>query len=252
VNIHHLKLTTNNIMERIRKKHNEIKYQLIEESVNKLRMFDKTRKICLLDLGIGRANDIHKWKRLNIDNIIGIDSDESQLEEAKKRIDDYNVTLFLIDLSSRDINNKLNVLKNYKFDLISSFFSLHYFINNINIILNNINISDDAIFNITFMNLKNHFYLFNSLDNFENSLIYIKKIDDNTIDVKFKDTPYFNTQIFPENVIGHLYIIHLLSKFFNKYNYKSFLDYYTNIINLNEDEIVTELIHSSLTFYNEK
>ena len=120
-------------MEQIRKKHNEIKFQLIQESINKLRMFDKSRKICLLDLGIGRANDIHKWKILNIDNIIGIDSDENQLKEAKKRINNYNVTLFLIDLSSKDINNKLDILKDYKFDIINSFFSLHYFINNINI-----------------------------------------------------------------------------------------------------------------------
>jgi hypothetical protein len=237
-------------MEQIRKKHNEIKFQLIQESINKLRMFDKSRKICLLDLGIGRANDIHKWKNLNIDNIIGIDSDENQLKEAKKRINNYNVTLFLIDLSSKDINNKLDVIKNYKFDIINSFFSLHYFINNISIILSNIKLHDDAIFNITFMNIKdNIIYLKNSL---ENNLIYINKLDGNKIDVKFKDTPYFSLQSFPEYTLGSFNIIKLLSKIFKNYTYKNFLEYYSNIIDLTEDELITELMHSSLTFYNEK
>lgn len=77
-------------MEQLRSKHNKIKFNLLEEAVKKLRnnvnvdTSNRLRKLTVLDLGIGRANDSHKWSKLGIDNVVGIDSSQEQLDLAKK------------------------------------------------------------------------------------------------------------------------------------------------------------------------
>jgi len=40
----------------------------------------------LLDVGCGRANDLHKWNALSIDEVIGVDPDWEQIAHAIDRM----------------------------------------------------------------------------------------------------------------------------------------------------------------------
>lgn len=40
----------------------------------------------LLDVGCGRANDLHKWNALSIDEVIGVDPDWEQIAHAIERM----------------------------------------------------------------------------------------------------------------------------------------------------------------------
>lgn len=234
-------------MELLRSKHNAIKYELLSNAVNKLRLNDPKKNITLLDLGVGRCNDVHKWIKLEINTIIGIDESTDQLEEAKKRSANLdNVILYHIDLSSKDIKSKLESLKIYKFDIIVSFFSIHYFIDNISKIISTINKSSECIFISTFL----HFHLsyFTYQKYYENNYIFIKHIEKNIIEVKFKDAPYFNKSNSNEIIINDKIIKFAINKNIkDSYTYKNFLTFYNNINNLDDDLIITELMHGCIT-----
>lgn len=238
-------------MEQIRLKHNKIKLELLQNAVDKLRVDDNERQLTILDLGVGRANDVNKWNRLNITNIIGIDSRDEQLEEARKRSkSNSNVLLFKYDLSSPSIPNILHdKLSLYKFDIVVCFFSVHYFISNLERILTNIHLADDCIFLSTFMNLRSSIFIIN--EHFENDYIYIKRKPSNQIEVTFKDTPYFNSKTFKdniniENLIDDSNIKYAINKIFKTIDVHSFIDYYEKLTNIDNDALLIELMHSTI------
>lgn len=226
--------------------HNRIKYKLLENAIDKLRGTNPNRNITLLDLGVGRANDVNKWNRLKINNIVGIDSSVQQLNEAKARLaKNTNVKLIKLNLAKMsDVTSLKDELAAYSFDIICAFYSIHYFIDNLNLILKLINKSSDCIFLSVYMNLKTHIYLFAPY--FENNYIYIKRIDDKYIEVKFSDTPYFINLISREIVIDTCMIEKQLSTLFSKPITESFIKYYKNINMLPDDYLTVELMHMTL------
>lgn len=234
-------------MEKIRKMHNTIKYNLLKNAVKELRMNDENRKIVLLDLGVGRANDVNKWNSLNITTIIGIDSSEDQLNFAKERIqNNKNVLLYNVDLSNiDDINFKLDDIskKKYEINLVVSFFSIHYFYLNLNKILSKFNLSNDCIFLATFMNIYYGYLHLDNNDQVENELIYLEKINNNKIIINFKDTPYFKKGDSIENIVESNKLSSFIVKNFPNIKVKSFLEEYDDINNLDLATIEIELIH---------
>lgn len=242
-------------MDLIRKKHNQIKFDLLKTAIGKLRIDKPNRVLNLLDLGVGRANDIHKWIKYKVNKVIGVDSSESQLGEARRRIDEmkpeFEIVLQQIDLSNRDsIQHFLKI--DHQIDIIVAFFSIHYFYKNIDFILSSINKSPDCQFMCTYMNVSAGFNIY-SQDLFskhdvlvETDLIAIKKISDEEIVVKFKETPYFQEDMFTEYIINNSLFISLIKKHFPNHQVRNFIDFYDDINSLAENVIQVELLHQAM------
>lgn len=232
-------------MESLRAMHNSIKFKLLEDAVNKIRLSNPNKNITLLDLGVGRCNDIHKWNRLNINTVVGIDANLDQLEEGKKRIaKNNNIILYHIDLASKNIVEQLKQLNPFNFDIVVAFFSIHYFIENMAKIIKNINKQQNCFFISTFLHLKYPYFAHEKY--FENNYIFIKYIEKNKIEVKFKDAPYFKDFISSEIFINPEIIKFTINGLFNSFSYKNFLSYFDDISKFDDDLIVIELIHGSV------
>jgi len=227
-------------------KHNQIKFNLLQNAVNKIRLENRNRKINIIDLGVGRANDIHKWNKLNINQVFGIDASQSQLDEAQNRIknnqtNDTLIQILHIDLSNLDEVNKLFKISN-EINIIISFFAVHYFIDNLSIILSKIKMAPDCVILLTFMNLNSAFPPA-KLNIIENDLIYIKLVDKNHIAVNYKDSPYFNNNEIIEQTINLHQLTKILNKYFKTLNIKCFLETYPDITIIENNILEIELMH---------
>ena len=235
-------------MEQLRSKHNKIKFNLLEEAANKLRNTEGNknaqRKLTILDLGIGRANDAHKWSKIGISNVVGIDSSKEQLDQAKKRIlPDTQVKLIHLDLSSNNLQIP-DILNGYSFDIVCAFFSVHYFTHNLNKILTSVTLAPDCQFISTFMTLRPCMFLLQPY--FENDYIFIKRTSQTHIDIKFKDSPYFDSSSVELAIDQHMISHQLKNVFKENVKVSSFVDYYDNIRNIDNNILLIELMHVSL------
>lgn len=130
--------------EALRKFHNWIKQQLIFESK---RISNGTK---LLDVAVGRGGDIFKWAKAKFKYVTGFDSDSKSIYEkndfdgAIKRFNSVKSQVnmpkcYFWHMSATDpfILNLLNSKDNYNtYDVVSCQFSFHYFVKDINIVLN--------------------------------------------------------------------------------------------------------------------
>lgn len=130
--------------EPLRKFHNWIKQQLIFES-KKI-----TNGTKLLDVAVGRGGDIFKWSKAKFKYVTGFDSDSKSIYEkndfdgAIKRFNCVKSEMnmpkcYFWHMSATDpfILNLLNGKDhNTVYDVVSCQFSFHYFVEDINIVLN--------------------------------------------------------------------------------------------------------------------
>lgn len=130
--------------EPLRKFHNWIKQQLIFESK---RLTSGTK---LLDVAVGRGGDIFKWSKAGFKYVTGFDCDSKSIYEKNNfdgAIKRFNIVksqmnmprCYFWHMSATDpfILNLLNGKDhNTIYDVISCQFSFHYFVENINIVLN--------------------------------------------------------------------------------------------------------------------
>lgn len=130
--------------ESLRKFHNWIKQQLIFEAK---RITSGTK---LLDVSVGRGGDIFKWSKAKFKYVTGFDSDAKSIYENKEfdgAIKRYSTVKSEINmpkcyfwhLSATDpfILNLLNGKDhNCIYDVVSCQFSFHYFVEDIDIVLN--------------------------------------------------------------------------------------------------------------------
>jgi mRNA (guanine-N7-)-methyltransferase len=130
--------------EPLRKFHNWIKQQLIFESKR------ITNGSKLLDVAVGRGGDIFKWSKARFKYVTGFDSDAKSIYEkndfdgAIKRFNSVKSEMnmpkcYFWHMSATDpfILNLLNG-KDYNtmYDVVSCQFSFHYFVEDINVVLN--------------------------------------------------------------------------------------------------------------------
>lgn len=126
----------------MRKFHNTIKRDLYNKYTKNI---DN-----LLDLACGKAGDLDKWVTNNIKKVIGYDIDNNSIEEAKRRITQYNSKDTNIQVYVKDLSR--NIIKgNNTFDVITSMFAFHYFFESkytFETIMRSIenNLKDDGIF----------------------------------------------------------------------------------------------------------
>lgn len=120
--------------------HNWTKRVLLSQTCDMLRNECGINDIKLLDLAVGKGNDMQKWHDNGIMYVVGFDIDESSINEAnirynqlikrlkfeKKMIPKYK--FYVMDLSlSKNIGIINDIIGDVKFNVVSCQFAIHYF-----------------------------------------------------------------------------------------------------------------------------
>ena len=130
----------------LRKFHNNVKLNLIMSSTEKI------GAINLLDIGVGRGGDLFKWSKAGIINVTGIDSDTDSIYATRNKngfdgaVIRYCQTkkksevpkCFFWKMSATDPSTLRELNKkdfNLMYDIVSSQFSFHYFVKDIDVTL---------------------------------------------------------------------------------------------------------------------
>lgn len=137
----------NNKLKNIKLFHNWIKDKLIKESVNFLKNIYNFSDIQLLDLAVGKGDDMIIWLNNNIYSAVGIDIDKESIQGDGGAIDQYNQLVHKLEDENKIIPKyefyvynladpgtviSLDYLfKERKFHIISCQFSIQYFFKNI-------------------------------------------------------------------------------------------------------------------------
>ena len=113
--------------------HNDVKMIMISKYSSYVK---EASTISLLDIGVGRGGDMHKWNKCNIRNVIGIDVNKVYIHEAIKRLKRisymnsnkcYKFYYTFPDLMFQSFCAKMQIKCHNNFDLVSCMFAFHYF-----------------------------------------------------------------------------------------------------------------------------
>ena len=120
------------IIDDMKRAHNSTKLRLLEEYFEKMPASVTNAgpgPKLLLDLGVGRANDVHKWKRVGFTDVVGIDVDQNALQQGLGRLSAYpglKVTLINGDFTKPLEKVQRREFTGRRFGLATCFFSAHY------------------------------------------------------------------------------------------------------------------------------
>lgn len=101
----------------------------------------------LLDIGSGHLKDLEFWYEANIKHVIAIEPSKSSIKKAYKRLQKfkYPIDVNIINGVGDEYwkkNKKYDILyKNAPFNCITLYFTIHYMIDNLNILMQNIDSS---------------------------------------------------------------------------------------------------------------
>ena len=255
-------------LEGLRKFHNWIKLQLI---IDARRTTNGTK---LLDVAVGRGGDIIKWSKAKIKYVTGFDSDSKSIYEktnfdgAIKRYNSVKSQInmprcFFWNISATDpfILNLLNGKdRNCIYDIVSCQFSFHYFVNDIDIVLNMISqkLRNGGLFigTATDGDIIKH-KLQEGNGNVNNEALEIKTSTDNMYSFELKSCKTSRETYFEYK--GASYEYYLFKEFFiNKclqhnlhvMHIQNFQEWYTgyNYKNLTENEKMCSFLNFSFIF----
>lgn len=97
----------------------------------------------LLDVGTGKLTDMRIWDEYNIRNVVGIEPSAESLKLGEERVKKFGFKghLDLINgVGDEDwtLNEKYKIALANKYDVVTFQFTLHYMMNNINIVISNL------------------------------------------------------------------------------------------------------------------
>ena len=98
----------------------------------------------LLDIGSGKLTDMRLWDGINVKNVIGIEPSIESIELGNEKIQKFgfkgkiDVINGVGDIDWQS-DEKYNIVLKNKYDIITFQFTLHYMMNNIDMIINNLN-----------------------------------------------------------------------------------------------------------------
>lgn len=111
-----------------------VKFNLLKSAIYKFRQINHKQPRTLLELASGRGNDLNRWIRLKVPEVVGIEVDPEQYNESVSRLNnssnykrqrDTKVEYVLGSaLSNEDIKTALN---NKPADIVACNFALNYF-----------------------------------------------------------------------------------------------------------------------------
>ena len=108
-------------LQEMRRYHNQVKKELI---------LNYTQNKNILDLGFGRAGDIHKYEEANVKFIWAVEPNKDNINEALRRIEEkpnMKKKIKIINLPAQNSGEILDAMNDKKADVVSSFFSLTFF-----------------------------------------------------------------------------------------------------------------------------
>jgi SAM-dependent methyltransferase len=97
----------------------------------------------LLDVGTGQLTDLKFWNKVNIKNVVGIEPSLSSIEKGKERLKKFGdkTKVTVINGTGNDIwkkNEKFKDVYKYQYDVITFQYTIHYMINDLDIVFDNI------------------------------------------------------------------------------------------------------------------
>ena len=98
----------------------------------------------LLDVGSGKLTDMRLWDKINVKNVVGIEPSIDSIELGNEKINKFgfkgkiNVINGVGDIDWIS-DDKYKIVLDNKYDVITFQFTLHYMMNNIQTIINNLN-----------------------------------------------------------------------------------------------------------------
>ena len=115
--------------------HNMIKRQILNKYGTNINY--------LLDVGSGKLTDLRMWNEMNIKNVVGIEPSVESIKMGNEKLKKFgfkgNINIINgvgdIDWHSQD---KYAIVFKNKYDIITFQYTLHYMMNNINIVMNNL------------------------------------------------------------------------------------------------------------------
>jgi len=202
------------VSKTLRSFHNHVKNELLTNAVQNF-----NEGPVLLDIGVGRGGDMHKWKKLGIKNVIGIDIDKGYISDAKERYNEIktNETNFLFYVTNINdaLNRSIYVIGKHTmtFHIISCQFALHYHFTNMYKLQNLLaDISNKLVKGGLFIGTVSEgneiLKLCGHQTYFQNSAIHIHKCFDRSKGIgdliKFTMA---GTLYFGENLVSHEYLV---------------------------------------------
>ncbi len=247
-------------MTQLRDYHNKIKFQLLHEFISLIQSQNKNDNI--LDIGVGRGGDMHKWNKCNVQNVYGIDPSKASIFEAIKRFKqtDYlrarNYKFYFYKKADGFMNIYNQKIQNESqtFNVITCMFAFHYFFMNettLTTFFKNskelLNTNGYLLITVPSGNeiktlLKDNYVYENKSIRIEANFKHTEGLGD-PIDFYLRDTLYFG-----EKIISKEYLVfnETVEKYAALYNFKIvkdvlFHDYLHPEINDNDDKIASSL-----------
>lgn len=202
-------------MTKLRDYHNHVKSELYKEYIT-------NTNNDLLDIGVGRGGDMHKWNKCNIQNVYGIDISKASIMDAISRFKkcdylkqrNYRFYYTRKNESLKNIyNSRIKPSHSNKFDYISCMFTFHYFFENdntLNQFFNDVNsfINTGGYLMITVPSGEKILELLKTNQTYQNNQVRIDLISKDikyigdAIDFYLTDTLYFG-----EKMISREYLV---------------------------------------------
>lgn len=129
--------------------HNSVKYDIYSRYAKNTNL--------IIELGGGHANDLHRWIKYKIKNVIVVDNDIIEIQEGQKRRENMPPGIPNVRFVLDDINDPHIVYSETQADVVFCNFAIHYFLKNDLSIKNFKGIIDKYL-------LKNGHFVFMALD----------------------------------------------------------------------------------------
>ena len=97
----------------------------------------------LLDVGSGKLTDMRLWDEINVKNVVGIEPSKESIEMGKEKINKFGFkgkidVIEGVGNTDWEKESKYKIASNNKYDVITFQFTLHYMMNEIDIVIKNL------------------------------------------------------------------------------------------------------------------
>jgi ubiquinone/menaquinone biosynthesis C-methylase UbiE len=97
----------------------------------------------LLDIGSGKLTDMRLWDDINVKNVVGIEPSKESIEMGKEKIQKFGFkgkidVIQGVGNKDWESDSKYKIVLSNKYDIVTFQFTLHYMMNNIDIVIKNL------------------------------------------------------------------------------------------------------------------
>ena len=243
--------------------HNDIKLIMI----SKYTAYLNCANVSLLDVGVGRGGDIHKWNKCNVSYAVGIDINKDYVHEAIKRYKGNNKFLdrnYIFYYTHPDqifqkfLESRIKTSKK-SFNIITCMFAFHYFCENearMRDILRQVSesLSEGEYFIGVVPQGEKITKLMRDKDEYTSNAMHIEKVNKNCINFMLSGTLYFG-----EKMLSKEYLVNeeTFVKIAKEYSlevveYTNFEKYYVSKYNMDNATREASFVNGTFAFIKKK